>query len=630
MGSAMFVCHSSVKNTTKMANVNQIDSLMTEEHKQEVEDAVFVCHPSVKNVTSSEFKQVETSEFQQVNKMAKTIQNATEATKTFLTELAESTESSRTDNDLVVDQKDSREMEELFDKLVESEAANLKVEEQKNFSLTKDSSVDSFFRTGSASGEYNNDGDESSIPDSLHDNVSTTNNCDSDVTLMAAGNSIRDNTSETITDGEDSTISEKATKERRRSLSNPNSLSGAAERAKAKRRRNRTIDNHDLWCVTVAQYTQKTYTKDQKDKGTGYSKEETACQTQLLSDGELENSNGEDGLGQGLGIIIDKLKNIENKLDELKTIDHEPDLSNMVLPSIGITPTPAQPALTPTMTMSTSSEDQDQSMVHYCIQRPDSEAASKPEQVESDEDEDKTLIVDDEEEDANCDNVVVKSPSPEVSMPQDEEVVQRHPDIVSITSDMSDFDLDEELNEEEEAASRAKRIEELAKKMLGDASSETSKRSRHPSDPGVRSINEILGDLDTVSERSELEEDEHAANAAAEDDGNESDSSSSSCSSSGTRSFERYCRKKVMESNPAARRGQSLRTRSASRERTLAKIKYCWRCHQTGHESYDCTVELHPAAWCPRCLESSHWEDGCWVTSKEVRLSRMQTCWIEF
>ena len=32
-------------------------------------------------------------------------------------------------------------------------------------------------------------------------------------------------------------------------------------------------------------------------------------------------SDVDDGLGHGLGLIIDKLKNIETKLDELKTID---------------------------------------------------------------------------------------------------------------------------------------------------------------------------------------------------------------------------------------------------------------------------------------------------------------------
>ena len=63
---------------------------------------------------------------------------------------------------------------------------------------------------------------------------------------------------------------------------------------------------------------------------------------------------------------------------------------------------------------------------------------------------------------------------------------------------------------------------------------------------------------------------------------------------------------------------RSRRTRSASRERNLAKIKFCWRCHQTGHESFDCTAELQPANWCPRCLESTHWEDSCWVNEQEV------------
>ena len=77
-------------------------------------------------------------------------------------------------------------------------------------------------------------------------------------------------------------------------------------------------------------------------------------------------------------------------------------------------------------------------------------------------------------------------------------------------------------------------------------------------------------------------------------------------------------RRKSVEPEKGSFRNQNQRTRSASRERNLVKIKFCWRCHQTGHESFDCTAELQPANWCPRCLESSHWEDSCWVNEQEV------------
>merc|ERR1712083_34117 len=73
-----------------------------------------------------------------------------------------------------------------------------------------------------------------------------------------------------------------------------------------------------------------------------------------------------------------------------------------------------------------------------------------------------------------------------------------------------------------------------------------------------------------------------------------------------------------MAQQPSQGSFSNRRTRSASRERNLVKIKFCWRCHQTGHESFDCTAELQPANWCPRCLESSHWEDSCWVNEQEV------------
>ena len=279
------------------------------------------------------------------------------------------------------------------------------------------------------------------------------------------------------------------------------------------------------------------------------------------------------------------------------------------MPEVGVTPT------------TTVSEDMtstsDPSMNHYCIEDhpilqtelPISESTAKDVVLDED-DEDKTLIVEDEEDEdidfelPNDDlpkprfelhNVVVSSPSPKAPEAERGNTL----DIVSIHSDMSDEESDETSE-----MSRSRRIEELARKMLEEETSSKTGRTRHPSDPGIRTLNEIMGELDTVSERSEMDEEESVQDE-------ESDSSESS-----SKSFERYCRKKV-EMAQSKHKG-SLRTRSASRERTLARIKYCWRCHQTGHESYDCKAELHPAAWCPRCLESSHWEDDCWVTDKEV------------
>ena len=65
-------------------------------------------------------------------------------------------------------------------------------------------------------------------------------------------------------------------------------------------------------------------------------------------------------------------------------------------------------------------------------------------------------------------------------------------------------------------------------------------------------------------------------------------------------------------------RRPSGRVRSRSRERSVAKIRYCWRCHKAGHENWQCREEVQPGGWCPRCLETSHWEDECWVEASAV------------
>ena len=42
--------------------------------------------------------------------------------------------------------------------------------------------------------------------------------------------------------------------------------------------------------------------------------------------------------------------------------------------------------------------------------------------------------------------------------------------------------------------------------------------------------------------------------------------------------------------------------------------RYCWQCHQPGHSALECSAGLPQDKWCPRCLDSDHWEDECWVS----------------
>jgi len=50
----------------------------------------------------------------------------------------------------------------------------------------------------------------------------------------------------------------------------------------------------------------------------------------------------------------------------------------------------------------------------------------------------------------------------------------------------------------------------------------------------------------------------------------------------------------------------------------IGKTRYCWRCHQPGHDSWECEEDVPPDEWCARCLETDHWEDECWVLSASV------------
>jgi hypothetical protein len=172
-------------------------------------------------------------------------------------------------------------------------------------------------------------------------------------------------------------------------------------------------------------------------------------------------------------------------------------------------------------------------------------------------------------------------------------------------SEIDDAD-DEDEDEEDISSGRQSRIEQLAKKIMEEEAmlAQYESRQRHgssnlePKSVGAlkRDPINLNAELDTVSERSEIDEDPTIAESIKRDPS----------------------RRKSVEPEKGSFRNQNQRTRSASRERNLVKIKFCWRCHQTGHESFDCTAELQQANWCPRCLESSHWEDSCWVNEQEV------------
>jgi len=40
--------------------------------------------------------------------------------------------------------------------------------------------------------------------------------------------------------------------------------------------------------------------------------------------------------------------------------------------------------------------------------------------------------------------------------------------------------------------------------------------------------------------------------------------------------------------------------RSSFRKPSEQRIRYCWRCHHAGHESWECEEEVEDEWWCPR------------------------------
>ena len=120
-----------------------------------------------------------------------------------------------------------------------------------------------------------------------------------------------------------------------------------------KRRRNHTLDYHDLaptafaYNGQVAKYVQKTYINQELQASTTGNTTQENCNAGTVAMASGEHHQAEAGLGQGLGIILDKLRNIETKLDEIKSMEQNvwyPDVEGAAnLPMVGATPTKLPP-----------------------------------------------------------------------------------------------------------------------------------------------------------------------------------------------------------------------------------------------------------------------------------------------
>ena len=139
-------------------------------------------------------------------------------------------------------------------------------------------------------------------------------------------------------------------------------------------------------------------------------------------------------------------------------------------------------------------------------------------------DDDDDTLRDDEEQDSQATdishttellvddaNIVVSSPVP-TPRPDDKLKLTNknlsHIDIMSVHT-MSEIDADDEEDEDEEdiSSGRQSRIEELAKKIMEEEAKLASiERTRHNSNPVIRDPINLNAELDTVSERSEIEE----------------------------------------------------------------------------------------------------------------------------
>lgn len=278
-----------------------------------------------------------------------------------------------------------------------------------------------------------------------------------------------------------------------------------------KRNRNKTIDysslpNHASWYNVTATCTTKTYNNEAPKLAV------VGCQTSADTESDPETPNsGLSGRKPGLCLIIDKLKSIETKLDELKTLDtnnHSFDPESPVFPLQDEEPfcntLKEEPTLIvqPAAVVDNAIDDDDDTLK-------DNSEVHEVNSATTDVSHTTELLLDD-------DNVVVCSPLPTPCIDEDKvkpSFVKKNGnvDIMSITTMSELDDADDEIDEDEDISSgRQSRIEELAKKIMQEEELLAQyERHRHGSNdmPAAKrdpiNLNE---ELETVSERSEMEE----------------------------------------------------------------------------------------------------------------------------
>jgi len=316
---------------------------------------------------------------------------------------------------------------------------------------------------------------------------------------------------------------------------------GTRGKRKEKRKRNRTIDFCELPSTMVYECSVKDY-HEKKYEG---NEEKTETEEKEVDRVEIAKD--------GLGLILQRLHNIESKLDDLKSMEttimdhHEsPVTRRHSLPGRFGSLSPSKPAM---IQLQTKAKEKEEKVV---------------------------VATEDEEESSNCSTPTMMEPAPRArgnGYESDSTQVEDSDCEVEVEHSYRNFPMElniEEMSEDEDPEERRARIEKMASSITVP---EPKREFRRP---------EMNMEIDTLSERSE-EEGEREEKA-----------------------------------RPRVRRMSSGRKRSESRERNVAKIRYCWRCHHAGHENWQCQEDVQPGGWCPRCLEATHWEDACWVEAAHV------------